>query len=261
MPGNRSRFSWLLICSLALNVALVGVAGTYILHKGGVGFLMRRTGLEKSDAHLLPFQSEAEKTQAALPINPQDTVFVGDSITAAAPYAEYFTRVKNRGVGGETTSQILARIDGIVAKKPAMLFVMAGTNDLCQDVALDEIMDNYGQIISRTHDLSPATVIRVLAVPPMNAEIRHAPYDPSPRIPELNRRIAAMCKERTIPFIDLYPALQDDAGQLKREYTVDGLHLSPAGYARLMPMLAAYDPGATPSSSAPRPSQHSSLVR
>jgi lysophospholipase L1-like esterase len=76
--------------------------------------------------------------------------------------------------------------------------------------------------------------------------VRQAEFDPSAQIPDLNRRIEALCKERKIIFINNTPALQDSTGQLDPAYTLDGLHLNPAGYARLMPLLAPYGPGVPP---------------
>jgi lysophospholipase L1-like esterase len=228
---------------LALNVLILVGGASYVIHKGGTGFLLRRAGLEKTTFKPLPFQKEMEEFQAVLPIHPADTVFVGDSITADAPYAEYFTTIKKRGVGGETTIAILGRLDGILQNKPAKLFLMAGTNDLCQDIRVSEIVDNYKTILGHIAQISPKSVVYVIGVPPCNARIRNAPFDPSPEIPELNRQLEAICKERNLVFIEDGPALSDSQGQLKPEYTKDGLHFNAAGYAQLMKLIAPYGPG------------------
>lgn len=243
MAGNRTGWRALVFCSLALNVILIAGGSLYVHHKGGLGFVLRKTGIEKTKTPLTPFQKQREDFQAALPIGPKDSVFLGDSITADAPVADYFTHIQMRGVGAETTSAIEARLDTILKGRPAKLFLMAGTNDLCSDIRPDETIKNLSEILDRFTAESPDTKIYVMSVPPMNQGIRQAEYDPSPEVPELNRRIESLCKERRVVFIDNNTALQDESGQLRREYTWDGLHLNAAGYARLMPLLAPYGPG------------------
>jgi lysophospholipase L1-like esterase len=243
MTGNRLKGRGLLICSLALNVLLIGSAGLYVIHKGGLAFVMRKAGLEKTELPLLPFQKQVEDFQAALPVGPEDSVFLGDSITADAPVADYFTHIQKRGIGSEISSAIQARLGAILKGHPAKLFLMAGTNDVCRDIGVDETAKNVAEILDQIAAKSPRTAIYVMSVPPINQHLRQLDFDPSPLIPELNRKIESLCKERHVVFIDNYTALGDGNGQLKADYTWDGIHLTAAGYSRLMSLLAPYGPG------------------
>lgn len=60
-------------------------------------------------------------------------VFIGDSITAGWKLDEYFPNQPfiNRGIGGQTTSQILLRFrQDIINLKPKAVVILAGTNDI-----------------------------------------------------------------------------------------------------------------------------------
>ncbi len=72
---------------------------------------------------------------------------IGDSLTEQGLWSEMFPEhtIANRGVGSDTTADVLARMDTILATKPERAFIMLGVNDL----ALGKpYMDNYNRIIS-----------------------------------------------------------------------------------------------------------------
>ena len=74
-----------------------------------------------------------------------DYVMLGDSITEGGLWSEFFPDVKiaNRGVWGDTTGDILSRMDSVYLLKPKKVFIMAGFNDLNQYHNIDDILSNY----------------------------------------------------------------------------------------------------------------------
>ncbi|MFQ6054288.1 MAG: SGNH/GDSL hydrolase family protein, partial [Candidatus Bathyarchaeia archaeon] len=54
-----------------------------------------------------------------------------------------------------------------------------------------------------------------------------------PRIVELNNLIRGHCRERVIPYADLFTAVSDESGRLRETFSSDGVHLSYAGYHRV----------------------------
>jgi hypothetical protein len=60
-----------------------------------------------------------------------DVAMIGDSLTAAAPRNEIFPKVQiaNRGVGGDTTTKVLLRMDTILTGFPKKALIMVGINE------------------------------------------------------------------------------------------------------------------------------------
>ncbi|HPI85609.1 MAG TPA: GDSL-type esterase/lipase family protein, partial [Bacteroidales bacterium] len=67
-------------------------------------------------------------------ITSDDIVFLGDSLTEGFDLQHYFNlpNLKNRGISGDTTYQVLYRLEEIWNSKPAGLFLMIGINDMFQ---------------------------------------------------------------------------------------------------------------------------------
>ena len=85
----------------------------------------------------------------ALPADPKRVVFMGDSITDGWKLAESFPGKPyvNRGISGQTTSQMLVRMfPDVIRLRPAALIILAGTNDVSRNTGpqtLQMITDNY----------------------------------------------------------------------------------------------------------------------
>ena len=77
-------------------------------------------------------------------------VMIGDSITFGGIWPDLLSNnaVANRGIGGDTSAQILARMDSILQLKPKKAFLMFGINDFGQGVSVDQTFSNYKKIIS-----------------------------------------------------------------------------------------------------------------
>ena len=115
----KNRLLWI---SLALN-ALGALTALALL----------AYGREIGRAVLLqPARERRESFFATNPVQPGDVVFLGDSLTDEARWEELFAglAVRNRGVPGDTTADVLARLEPIARAEPAQVFLMIGTNDL-----------------------------------------------------------------------------------------------------------------------------------
>ena len=164
-------------------------------------------------------------------------IFLGDSITAAGPWSEAFpTRsVLNAGIPGNTTVDLLGRLDSLPGLGGATVVLMAGINDLLQGEAPAPVAD---RILRIRRELLARGAARVVVVATLPCEAaRWGPRCLAP-LQDLNRRL-----RDAVPapdFLDLTVLLADGAG-LRRSLGVDGLHLGPGGYSlwldRLRPML------------------------
>ena len=154
-------------------------------------------------------------------------VLLGDSLTAnGRDWNPRLGRndIRNAGQGGYLTGQMLWMLDTcVIAARPEICFVLAGINDLFNDIPPATVFANQRRIATRliAGGVRPVvqSVLFVHGNPALNA-----------RIGELNARLREWCAENGIDWLDLNPDLADADG-LKREYTTDGTHLTEQGYA------------------------------
>lgn len=171
-----------------------------------------------------------------LGVSPRSIVFVGDSITDGGEWAELFGRPAclNRGISGDRSDWLLERIDAVAAGRPRKIFLMIGINDLAQGRTPDQIASTVRRIVARVRELSPRTQIHIQSLLPVNGKRFDnfgGHYARAAEIPVTNALLKALCEEERVTWIDLYTAMADDEGNLRAEYTNDGLHLLGAGYA------------------------------
>ena len=184
---------------------------------------------------------------ATLPgTEPGRVVFYGDSITDAwtrnggtffpgKPYV-------NRGISGQTTEQMVVRFrQDVIDLHPAVLVVLAGTNDLAGvtgSARNEDIEANYASIaeLARLHQ------IRVVfaSLLPVNNYTDDAKESfalrPRERILALNTWLRDYCAKNRLVYLDYFSAMVDSKGMLKRELSDEGLHPNAAGYKIMAPL-------------------------
>lgn len=172
---------------------------------------------------------------------PVRTVFLGDSITEAwrlGDPALFGPGVIDRGISGQTTQQILLRFyPDVVALRPRIVHIMAGTNDVAANTGLvadDEIVDNIRAMI----DIAKANRIRVVLASILPAfEFPWRPdIAPAARIVRLNARLKQLAGERRVTFVDYHALLADADGGLPPALANDGVHPNYAGYKAMRPL-------------------------
>ena len=181
--------------------------------------------------------------QESLPVRPHHTVMLGNSLTERGAWAEYFpeAHVINRGIGGDCVAGMAARLDSIVAGRPRAIFLMAGVNDLIfSTIAPEALLRQYERLLDRIAAESPATQVFIQSPLPLD-EARNEPYftGKNARIEAFDRLLRRMAARRGLKFIDIRSRMLRD-GKLPAEYTVDGIHLTPAGYAVWVEALRPY---------------------
>lgn len=169
-----------------------------------------------------------------LPVDNDDIVFLGNSITDGGEFAELFGNpaIKNRGISADVISGVDRRLSQIVEGQPRKIFLLIGVNDVSHHLSASSIADSYGRLVRRIREESPETILYIQSVMPINNDFgRYKNLKGRENvIPELNRRLEKIAAENGATFIDLWPALADAGGKLRREFTNDGLHLTGAGY-------------------------------
>lgn len=179
-----------------------------------------------------------------------EILFCGSSLMENFPIGElqlsYPIRGKiyNRGIGGYVLSEFEENLDTLVfALEPRKLFLNIGTNDLnAPDFSLTLFLSNYERVLDKILARLPCLQLYLLAYYPVNLAL--APFyfqnRSNERIQLANKAIQAMAERKGIRFIDINEPLMDDHGDLKTEYSIDGIHFYGDGYATLMPLLLPF---------------------
>jgi lysophospholipase L1-like esterase len=174
-------------------------------------------------------------------------VFFGDSITDIWHLDQYFPGKPyvNRGIGGQTTPQMLVRFrQDVIDLHPKVVVILAGTNDIAGNTGPMRSADIEADLASfaelaRAHDIR---VVFASVLPVHNYTEKAKDFfaqRPMARILELNQWLKKYCNENHIAYLDYFPALVDDKGLLKKELADDGLHPNDAGYKIMAPMAEA----------------------
>jgi len=193
---------------------------------------------------------EANTKVAAPANNEQRVVFMGDSITDGwddPKYGGFFPSKPyiDRGISGQTTPQMLLRFrPEVIALKPKVVVILAGTNDIAGNtgpMTLEAIEDN---LVSMA-ELARANKIRVVLsslLPISDYETREGKpivqsiRRPPERIKALNGWMRKYAADTHAIYLDYYSAMADDKGFLKDELSDDGLHPNKKGYDVMAPL-------------------------
>lgn len=172
-------------------------------------------------------------------------VFMGDSITDswATVDPKFFARAEyiDRGISGQTTLQMLLRFrQDVVALKPAVVHIMAGTNDIAGNTGPMELPETEANIASMV-DLARANGIQVVigSVLPATDFNWHPGIDPGPKIVTLNKWLKSYSHARHVIYVDYYAALTDGALGIRSDLSPDGVHPSLPGYLIMDPLADA----------------------
>lgn len=177
-------------------------------------------------------------------------VFLGDSITDSWKLVEYFPNQPyiNRGISGQTTPQMLIRMQpDVIAHKPKVMVLLAGTNDIAANtgaVTNEFIQGNIKSIVELAHANGINVILSsILPISDYNKRsngevIVRSVQRPPDRILALNKWIKDYCDEKGLVYLDYFSATVDAKGFLKAELANDGLHPNAEGY-KIMQKLAA----------------------
>ena len=167
-------------------------------------------------------------------------VFMGNSITDEwiKKFPNYFSAngYINRGISGQTTPQMLVRFRAdVIQLKPAVVIILAGTNDIAGNTGpstLEMIADN----IFSMAELATANGINVIlcSVLPVYDYPWKPGLAPAEKIVALNHMLKAYADRHEILYLDYYTSMVDDRKGMKAAYAEDGVHPNNAGYEVMM---------------------------
>ncbi|WP_417107670.1 GDSL-type esterase/lipase family protein [Hominenteromicrobium sp.] len=186
-----------------------------------------------------------------------EIVFTGSSLCELFPINEMLQnvepriRVYNRGIGGDVTDGLLERMDeSIFDLEPKKVFINIGTNDISRpEYKRERLMSQYRKILMQIQARLPETKIYVMSYYPVNRELPGA--DPeavkaqfgartNAELKEVNAEVEKMAEELNCTYINVFDCLLDEKGNLKAEYTIEGMHMYANGYAVVLEKLMPY---------------------
>jgi lysophospholipase L1-like esterase len=174
-------------------------------------------------------------------------IFFGDSITDIWKLVDSFPGKPyiNRGIGGQTTPQMLVRFrQDVIDLHPKVVVMLAGTNDIAGNSGPMRNEDIEANLLSMA-DLAKGNGIHVVfsSVLPVHNYTEKAKdffaQRPGARILALNTWLKDYCAKNDTVYLDYFSALVDDKGMLKKELADDGLHPNAAGYKIMAPLAEA----------------------
>ena len=200
----------------------------------------------KTDYPWLAKFKEDDLALAAPAAGENRVVFLGDSITAGwhfngADGAFSGKPYINRGIGGQTTPQMLVRFrQDVIALQPKVVVILAGINDIAGNtgpMTLEQTEDNLASMA----ELAAAHHIRVVLCSVLPAfDFPWSPgMTPAPKVLALNAWIKGYAAEKGAAYVDFHTAMKDERDGLPAALSKDGVHPLPAGYAVMAPLVEA----------------------
>jgi lysophospholipase L1-like esterase len=223
MNKLSKKFKYLLIGSLAFNLLIIFFFIGKRIHYYRSGLPEKRADVIALKGYNQRFNKQALDLFKILPHDTTDIVFLGTSLTRNFPLQEFFKncRLENRGIIGNTITDMIGRLSEITDGRPSKIFIEAGTNDI-GDNPNNITLQRVVKIITTIQSKTPRTKIYVQSVLPFGTTY-------TPKIEAYNYILQKYCLSKNIPFINLYPYFLGNKA-LKKELTIDDTHLTAKGY-------------------------------
>jgi len=206
--------------------------------------VQQEAALRPADRDQIGRYAEANQRLSAPASGNARVVFLGDSITDGWRLNEYFPSKDyvNRGISGQITSQMLARMKpDVMDLKPQAVLILAGTNDIARGTPLQTIQNNLTAIC----DLADHAKIKVILATVLPIHDYNAGTNPSfamsktrppATINNLNNWMRTFADNRKYTYLNYFDSVRDGAGFLQKDLADDGLHPNAKGYRIMAPL-------------------------
>lgn len=179
-----------------------------------------------------------------LPVTENDIIFLGNSITDGGNFEELFGRedVKNRGIRSDAIPGVMKRLDQVTKGHPRKIFLLIGINDVSHGLTVAQLAERYEKLVKEIKARSPQTKLYLQSVMPINNSFKvyKSLTGKEKTVVDFNAQIKRIAEENGLTYINLWPALADANGNMKKDFTNDGLHLTGEGYRAWTDLLRPY---------------------
>lgn len=188
-------------------------------------------------------------------------LFTGSSLMEHFPINELLMNegmdqmIYNRGVGGFTTVDMLANMEEqVFGTEPSRIFINIGTNDIGDasrtfEEVLESMLSNYEKILTQIKERLPETEVYMMAYYPVNEtdkipDTKWAKYmfvnRNNKNLPIANAAVEKLAEKTGYHYIDVNSGLCDESGKLRKEFTVEGIHMYANGYQVVLENMKQY---------------------
>ncbi len=179
-----------------------------------------------------------------LGVDSTNIVFLGNSLTHGCEWHELLgmPNVVNRGINGDIVEGIHERIASVVNGRPAKIFLLSGVNDVSHDLSADSIANAIIDLVKYIRKATPTTRVYLQSLLPINNSFgRYRLLAGKEQvIRDINARLARTAPLLGVTWINLYPSFCDEDGNLRADWTNDGLHLLGPAYLRWRDIVKPY---------------------
>lgn len=177
-----------------------------------------------------------------------EIVLVGDSLTDFYQISEFIPTcsIKNRGIAEDTTDDLIERIQEILLIKPSKVFLQIGINDIIQKgkkIKPNQLVNKIITIADMFSNIN--AIVYIISLYPINRKkMLFSPYicgkATNKIINAVNLELEKQCNEKNHEFINVHDNLCDGYGNLRQEFTLEGLHLTVLAYEEITNILKGY---------------------
>ena len=164
-------------------------------------------------------------------------VFLGDSITDLYHLDDYYADLDkacyHRGIGGDTTSGVIKRLQvSLYDIEPSEIVLMIGINDLNGGKTNEEVIKNYKFILDDIKTHLPSAKVFTMSILPMDDRMEGYVHvsTQNEKVMEVNTSIQQLAIEHSYTYLDLFTLMKDENNKLISSYSDDGLHPNAWGY-------------------------------
>lgn len=186
-----------------------------------------------------------------------ETLFTGSSLMEHFPINELLMDygmenvIYNRGIGGFKTDDMLEHMEEqIFGTEPSKIFINIGTNDIgAPDYKLEVLIEKYEKILTQIKERLPETEVYMMAYYPVN-EVDKVPEGEwgktlfatrtNENIALANKEVEKLADKMGYHYIDVSEGLRDENGRLKKEFTIEGIHMYANGYRVILENMKPY---------------------
>jgi len=162
--------------------------------------------------------------------------------------------IYNRGIGATTTDDLLAAMNECIFDlEPSKIFINIGSNDIAlggPEGYKKNLIANYNKIMDQIKERLPECKVYVMAYYPINAKAdfgldksmkdRMFATRTNANIMEVNEAVEELAYKHGFNFINVNDGLTDEEGNLKAEFSMEGLHLWPNAYSVILENMKKY---------------------
>jgi len=195
-------------------------------------------------AWLKRYEGDNEKMPAPV-AGEKRVIFMGNSITEGwiNTDPDFFKNNNyiNRGIGGQTTPQMLVRFrEDVVNLQPKVVVILAGINDIAENTGPSKLENVAGNLISMA-EIAKVNGIKVIfsSVLPAIAFHWNPRIKPAESVIKLNAMLKSYAEKNKLGYIDYYSAVVDENLGMKKDLAMDGVHPNLAGYKIMEPLVKA----------------------